>query len=563
MCGIGAIYKIKPSKIGDIELKDSEKISGLLKNRGPDSNGIWFDSRISIVHRRLAIVDTNKRSTQPMESKTWVICLNGEIINYKELKKTLKEKIQFKTSSDTEVLLQAIEFFGLKETLNKIAGMFAFLAYNKKTQTLYAVRDHLGIKPLFYSACQNNSVYFASSASAIQKANKNHFGKINNKALSSFFQLGATFTAESCFENIKRLGPAEILSISPNGSQSITKYWEPKYDPSFSVDDLMTIIQEYKYSDVKSAIFLSGGIDSSFLVSTIGDLDCFHLDSPEKKFAEAVAIKYKRKIQIVKPTASDYFESLRECTQSFGEPLMSAGIPGVVSAAIKRTGYKMAISANGADELFYGYPRTPIIGLKEPNLYPEDGVQNNFFSYQYNHIFRHSEHYKIKSIDYKKSSKHGFELSKQFYMQNFPAHASYRWFELMTYVLHDLNATLDAASMHYGIEVRVPFLDHRIVQGVLSWEPEKIVTSQFGRKSPLKQVLSKDFGPSFLSRPKQGFSINDGMYQKIEKRENEILSKYIKNGFIEIKSKITDLYERDINYLKKSVLAFHLWGLDE
>ena len=560
MCGIGAIYKIKPGKINKKDLHDSQKIADLLKNRGPDSGATWYDDRICLTHRRLAIIDTNKRSAQPMESKTWVICLNGEIINHKEIKKTLQNEVNFKTTSDTEVLLQALEVFGLKKTLNKIAGMFAFLAYNKRTQIIYAVRDQMGIKPLFFSACQEGTIYFASTVNAICKPNKNLFNRKNNGALSSYFQLGAVFTKDSCIEGINRLGPAEVLSIFPNGNQNTEKYWEPKYESNFSEDDLLSIINEYKFSDVKSAIFLSGGIDSTFLVSAITDLDCFHLDSPEKKYAEAVAKKYNRKLQIVKPSEINYFESLKKCTQSLGEPLMSAGIPGVVSAEIKKLGYKMAISANGADELFYGYPRTPIAGLKNPHLYPEDVIQNNYFYYQYNHIFRHQEHYEIENFPPKRNfNKQGFELASQYYLSNFPVHASYRWFELMTYVLYDLNATLDAASMNYGLEVRVPFLDHRLIQGVLSWEPEKIITPQFGRKSPLKKLLSKDFGSSFLHRPKQGFSIDDCMYKNIEREEDRIFLDYIKSSFIKIKSKKNNLYERDINYLKKSILAFHLW----
>ena len=328
------------------------------------------------------------------------------------------------------------------------------------------------------------------------------------------------------------------------------------------MDDLIDIVLEYRNADVKSALFLSGGIDSTFLASVINDLDFFHLNSPELSYANKVAKHYDKPLVVVNPDAQNYFDGLKKVSQTFGEPLMSCGIPYSVSAAVVDSGYKMAISANGADELFLGYPRTPLdLSLKQLNKY--DTNANKWFDYQIAHIFRQKNHFSIEEYDsYIPSfADISSNVIKNCSLSNFDATANYRWIELMTYVLNDLNPTLDAASMANSLEVRVPFLDHRIVQGVLSWPVERLYDIDLGRKAPLKKHILPVFGQGFIHRPKLGFSIDGTVLATINKQIENDYAEMLKADFIKVNHELSKSmsFERDMVLLKPMCQVYKVW----
>lgn len=561
MCGIGGIYALHSGGIQEEELNGLSRMKNFMLNRGPDASGMMQRGKIAFVHTRLSIIDLDARSNQPMESGNWVLTYNGEIVNFKEIREQLKQNYTFKTSSDTEVLLYALEEWGLVKTLEKCAGMFAFLAYDKAKKSLFAVRDRLGIKPLFVHRHQNDVYWLASTPAAITAALPANEWKIYKPALGSFFAFGAPFTRSSSIDDIEQIPPAHYAEITPDGLYKLHRYWKPQFQENFTLDDMINIIAEYKISDVKSALFLSGGIDSTFLASILGEIDFFHLDSMEKCYANLVAEKYKRELTVVKPSAIDYIEGIKKTCITYGEPLMSSGIPAVVAAEAVCHGYKMAISANGADELFLGYPRTPLLEFsgKLPS-HEEQSVK--WFSSQISHIFREKRHFSIKEYDNFIPSllDISYSVIKSSILDNFPASSSYRWLELITYVQNDLNPTLDAASMANSLEVRVPFLDHRIVQGVLSWSENRICNTKFGRKAPLKQFLSKDFSDDFLNRPKLGFSIDQNVLREIANEVDASFKTMQSSGFITINlSERKQNFERDILYLKASCFMYSLW----
>jgi asparagine synthase (glutamine-hydrolysing) len=221
----------------------------------------------------------------------------------------------------------------------------------------------------------------------------------------------------------------------------------------------------------------------------------------------------------------------------------------------------MAISANGADELFFGYPRTPL-GTSQNVLPKFEDYSNLWFSEQVGHIFRDKRHFNISEYqsDIPSLLEVGQSILKSCRLDNFPKSASYRWLELMTYVLNDLNPTLDAASMANSLEVRVPFLDHRVVQGILSWPTDKLCTKEFGRKSPLKAHLNRDFNRTFLNRPKLGFSIDKRILSNIQTKTENVFSTYLDNKFIQFNNKpFSAYYERDKIYLKSIMHIFSIW----
>lgn len=562
MCGVGGIVLPNHRQMQKPQVEALDAFSAAMHLRGPDFGGKWVGDQVGLVHRRLSIIDTDARSNQPMESEDWVLSYNGEIYNFKDIKRDLEKDVSFATTSDTEVLLRGLQIWGLEKTLARCAGMFAFLAFNKRTGMFYAVRDRLGIKPLFYTRTADGATFFASSVAALVSGLPKQQRRVYRPALASYFVLGAPFTTTSVFHGIERLEPAQCLVVRPDGSFSKYRYWEPRYQENFTMDDLVDVVREHQIADVKSALFLSGGVDSTFLASATTDLDCFHLTSPERGYAKAVAKRYKRHFVEVKPHLEGYLESMRHVAGFHGEPLMSSGIPYAVSQAMAAEGYKMAISANGADELFHGYPRTPM-PEHEPQYLPLHESQSyKWFHEQISHIFRDSRNFSIQGFDDCTPSviDIGNNALRAYRLSDFPPSASHRWFELMSYVLHDLNPTLDAASMANSLEVRVPFLDHRIVQGVLSWHGSKLVTEQYGRKAPLKAWLSADFPRSFFNRPKMGFSIDEQALAPIVKNEKKSFERLCAAGMIRLRDRQLGHHERDRLYLEKMSVAYEAWS---
>lgn len=563
MCGVAGLFSIHTSSLSGEYSEVLDRMLDEMHLRGPDGRGKTIYGPAGMVHTRLAIVDVDSRANQPMESDDWVLSYNGEIYNFLEVRKELCTRYEFKTTSDTEVLLLALQEWGIDEALKRCAGMFAFLAYNKRKNVFYAVRDRMGIKPLLMSVLDDGTFCFASTVTAIRKSFPTKEWRSFTPALASFFILGAPCTNTSVVEGIERIEPAHYIKCYGNGLVEKVKYWEPQFRPNFHMDDLVEIVQQHQISDVQSALFLSGGVDSTFLSYVTQDLDCFHLISPEMNYAQAVAKKLNREFVAVAPQLDEYEADVRKVIELHGEPLMSCGIPHSVSKAVASSGYKMAISANGADELFHGYFRTPYPEYSPASLPLFEPKTVKWFYKQLSHIFRDSRNFSIPEYSnfIPNLSEIGIEILKSLPLtENFSPSANHRWIELMTYVLFDLNPTLDAASMANSVEVRVPFLDHRLVEGVLSWPAEKIVTPKYGRKAPLKQYMEKDFPVTFFNRPKLGFSISSDKLSDISQLGEAALINYQKNNFLKV-SKETRFneFDRDMIYLGSSCYAHRVW----
>lgn len=563
MCGIGGIYSPGSHGITPEHRQMLAMLNDAIHLRGPDASGYQEGDHYAFTHRRLAIIDIDPRSNQPMESADWVLCYNGEIYNFRDIRAELEGlRHSFRTTSDTEVLLLALQEWGIDGTLSRIAGMFAFLAYDKRESSLYAVRDHMGIKPLLMSRLPDGAYCFASSVAALVKCQPKRGWQSFKPALASYFVLGAPFTRSSVVEGIERVDPANYIKFLPDGTFSRHRYWQPQYRENFTMDDLVRIVREYEISDVQSALFLSGGVDSTFLAAATEKLDCFHLTSPETGYAREVARRFDRKFVSVEPHLDDFTGDVRKVLDFHGEPLMSCGIPYAVSKEVAAQGYKMAISANGADELFHGYPRTPIPEYQPPYLPLHETRTYRWFSEQIAHVFRDDRNFVIEEFEEYMPSliEIGHDALAKYHLQDFPASASHRWFELMSYVLHDLNPTLDAASMANSIEVRVPFLDHRIVEGVLSWDGSRLVTPSLGRKAPLKEFLGDYFPMAFFHRPKLGFSIHEESLGDISRLGTRALDAARKRGFVQIRDgERFGEFDRDMIYLGSSCFSYDTW----
>jgi asparagine synthase (glutamine-hydrolysing) len=242
---------------------------------------------------------------------------------------------------------------------------------------------------------------------------------------------------------------------------------------------------------------------------------------------------------------------------------MTSPIPSIVAKALRSRGFKVAFSANGADELFYGYSRIPIPGMS-PVIFDKHKYEQapaNTLREQLLQIFRNPAHFSIPARPTQGTSIQRLQdtLNEDCLLPGFANHASYRWLELQTYVLFDLNATLDFASMGCGLEVRTPFLDYRVVERLLSTPPEHLVTPEEGRKSPLKRALRDSGVPeSCFRRNKFGFSLKTDFAQNLETLQFQAADSLSARGLLKISAQTVN-DRRSWTYLMSTALALEVW----
>ena len=297
MCGIAGF--IDSQKI----LPDLQRMTRCLNNRGPDDEGYYFEHGVGLGHRRLSIIDLSSSGHQPMFFKDLVIIFNGEIYNYKEIKKDLeKEGYCFESSSDTEVVIKSFHCWKEK-CVDRFIGMFAFALYNKADQSIYLFRDRVGVKPLYYYH-QKGKFAFASEMKAFKSyLDADEVSQLNTKSLSLFFQLGYIAGNDSIIENVKKLPPGHYLQLR-KGNLSIHEYWNVNFNENNDwldrkeeevLDELENIIKEafcYRMvSDVPVGVFLSAGIDSSLVAAVLrknyGEIETFTIGFDDPAFDES------------------------------------------------------------------------------------------------------------------------------------------------------------------------------------------------------------------------------------------------------------------------------------
>jgi asparagine synthase (glutamine-hydrolysing) len=520
MCGIAGCIN------GDI-IYNSLAVDGMLYHqikRGPDNEStcnqsIYNNGSVALGHNRLSILDLSENGNQPMASNSgrYILTYNGEIYNFKDFHPY--------ATNDARAYLNHIERVGHEHALQNANGMYAYCLYDAVLKQINLVVDRFGQKPLYYCHFGANFAFASSVGALMQLRDK---WSIDQDGLQSYWLLGSTMGDNSMISGIKRLtGSHHLIYDIEANTVKIERYWQPTFQENTSgIEDLvLDAINKVKIADVPVYVFLSGGIDSTLVASQCPGMNAVHLDGPEYKYALETADKFGMNLITVDPQNIDVIECLKDYAVQSGEPSMAALIPYVTARGTSKHA-KVAISANGADELFFGYDRTT----------------ENISEKQRKHIFRASinEHYWPHFID-----------------RYDPMISLGRWVELTTYVQFDLNKTLDAASMCHSLEVRSPFLDHRLVEMALSIPEVRHYDSRLGRKAILKRMLQKmGFGNEFLTRPKLGFSLHRepaGM----EALKDQAWKFCKENGFL--KCDDSKLSGRDERYLKASALSFWVW----
>ncbi len=573
MCGIAGFYSFNNS----LKRDDLQKMTDRISHRGPDAEGAFVENKIALGHRRLSILDLSERSNQPMYSDcgNYVIVFNGEVYNYREIAK--KYNLETKTSSDTEVVLKAYIKLGAK-FIDELIGMFAFAVYEKQTKKLIVYRDRVGIKPLYYY-CDNENFVFASEIKAILSipSIKSKI-EINSDIISTYLHLGYIPTPHSIYKNIFRQASGSCLQINENGKLNIENYWKPdqqilsetKKTEAAIIKDVDELVQSSvaycMIADVPLGSFLSGGIDSS-LIAAIAQkqsnkpINTFSIGFKEAKYDESAHAK-----KVAKHIGSHHHEFivstkeaiplLEDIFSIYDEPMtFASAIPTLLVSKLTRQHVTVALSGDGGDEVFGGYGfynwakrlshplikigRKPIsMALSMMDLraqraakvfdYPEE-------KYIKSHIFSQEQYYfsrqELEKLIHPKL-KQEILINEKFsnLKRKITAQEEQSLFDIKYYLPDEMLHRVDIASMKYSLEVRVPLLDHRIIEYALNIDPT-IKFKNGTLKHVLKQVLYQYMPKEYFDRPKWGFTIPIGQWLKTDLKY--LIDDYLNKQIIE------------------------------
>jgi asparagine synthase (glutamine-hydrolysing) len=563
MCGIAGIINPQPLKGGEenqLLLKHRlQQMTNSIMHRGPDGEGFWINPSGSagFGHRRLAIIDLSDAATQPMNYlNRYTIIHNGEIYNYIELKNDLQKKgYSFRTSSDTEVIAAAYDHFD-DECVEHFDGMFVFAIWDEEEQELFVARDRFGEKPFFYSF-NGREFVFASEMKALWAAGIDR--KPNLQMLFNFITIGYTDNPgrpeETFFENIFRLPPASRLYYTPSTNELIIeKYWE--IDPAIQ-NKLITdneAIEQFNHlfsasvkrrlrSDVAVGTSLSGGLDSSSVVAAASVLTT-HLpiaigtpltsftaifpgfDKDESAFAMQVAKQFNLQPHTIEITADDLINDWEKFLYYQEEPFGSASAYAQykVFGLAKQHSIKVLLDGQGADETLAGYSKyykwywqelfqkRKLVSSKELKAAKEIGVQENF---NYKNIIAAlfpdiatvilEKQYLANALRHEGLSQDFIRLqSKEAYYSS-PAKFNLNgalYFNTCIHGLGELLRHADRNSMAHGTEVRLPFLNHELVEFIFSL-PSHFKIRNGWTKWILRQTMVKQLPDDIVWRKKK------------------------------------------------------------
>lgn len=576
MCGIAGYFSLHISRE---KLKNHlELMTSAIARRGPDGQQTWYAQRLNLGfgHRRLAIIDLSDSAKQPMQSANnrYVITFNGEIYNYLELKKELRNLgVSFKTTSDSEVLLEAISSWGVKIALKKARGMFALSLFDRQEQMVYLARDRFGQKPLYY-LCEESSFAFASELKSF-KCMHEFKPEIDNRSLDSFFRFNHIGGANSIFKGIRKVENGTISAFKLSNQKvshlfdekfwDLSEVWKNRRHFNGSFSDarqnlhelLQVVINEQKRSDVPLGCFLSSGIDSTIISQILqrqssGPIQTFSIGFPDEEFDESAGARFYAE-QIgsehheFKFSDNDLLRVIPECIRAYDEPFADTSqLPTMLLCKHARSKVKVCLSGDGADEMFAGYYRHLLI----PHLVNLRSVLPGKLLDLAGKTLKQIPHYKLNSLlkvfreilpginlprhlatklhklswalSSDSSSEMHESLMNQWQEEQTPCG---RYFaqpdfllnhdasplresmlnDLNTYLKDDILVKVDRAAMHYGLETRMPYLDHRLLDFSFTL-PDEFLVQQKRQKRILEDLQRQIFPQQYKQRGKTGFS---------------------------------------------------------
>ncbi len=563
MCGISGIVNLQQAAPPDKALLLA--MNNSLSHRGPDADGSYCDQHVALGHRRLSIIDL-AAGQQPLfnEDGSVVVVFNGEIYNFQPLAEELAALgHQFKTHSDTEVIVHAWEQWGA-DCVSRFHGMFAFALWDKNQRRLLMARDRLGKKPLYYTQLANGSLLFASELKALL-VHPEVKPVLNDQAIEDYFALGYVPEPKSIFTGIHKLSPGYLLQTQYD--QPLAKpqqYWNVRFDRPVSgsetelVDELQQQLKqataERMLAEVPLGAFLSGGVDSSAVVALMAELSQEPVNTcsigfdeagfDESEYARQVAQRYHTQHHSKIVSTSDY-DLLDRLVSVYDEPFAdSSAIPTYRVCQLAREKVTVALSGDGADEMLAGYRRhrwhmneermrsfMPL-SLRQAifgplgSLYPKlDWAPRVFrgkttfqaLARESSAAYLHTVSITSKAMRQRLFST-AFKLRLQGYGVDdvFRHHAAdaqtddplqlIQYLDIKTYLPGDILVKVDRASMANSLEVRAPFLDHQLVEWMVNVPATMKISGRNG-KAILKKAMEPYLPHDLMYRPKMGFSV--------------------------------------------------------
>ncbi|MBL7836440.1 MAG: asparagine synthase (glutamine-hydrolyzing) [Bacteroidetes bacterium] len=602
MCGISGIIGLNQSKAQPLIVS----MMNAMKHRGPDAQGSFVEDGVALGHVRLSIIDLSHGADQPLHESggRYVIVFNGEIYNYQEVKAELN--FDWKTNSDTEVILAAYMKWG-KDCLSKLNGMFAFAIWDKQEKHVFIARDRMGIKPFYYSIIDGVLVFSSEIRSLL--ASQLVPRKIDKQGLCEYLSRIAVKTPRTILSDVHQLLPGYSATFK-NGSLKTEQYWtmakklntsnQPKSIEEARAKTLDLFKQSIKrrmVADVPVGAFLSGGIDSSAAVAAMAEqspnpVSTFSIIFDEKEFDEStyarmIAEKYKTNHTEILLKPKMLIEELPGFFNDLDSPTVDGINTYLVSKLVKDTGIKVVLTGLGGDELFAGYqnfkrwkkfkqfgflitnPLSKALVAIALKLYPNRALakindlqksSTKGFTRFYNNsrsIFLKQEMQQL--IDMPCDEKDNFVDLNSPEVQSLPTLSQYSVGEMSNYTLDVLIKDTDQMSMAWALEVREPFFDYELIEYVLGVQDE----FKFEHETP-KSLLVKAMGASLpddiVYRPKKGFSfpwdywlrneLKTYCQQSIEKLEKRQL---FKSG------SLLNYWNRFLNR-DKSITWTHVWA---
>ena len=549
MCGIAGYFGQ-----GDREILS--RMAGLINYRGPDDEGFYANDKIGFAHRRLSIIDLSG-GHQPIanEDNKIRVIYNGEIYNYKELRDELKKfGHQFKTESDTEVIVHSYEQWGV-DCFHRLNGMFAVAIWDERQEKLVLARDRYGEKPLYWSKTKNGLIFASEIKSILAHplANKN----LNHLAVYQFFSFDYVPQPATIFNDIFKLENGSFL-IFQNGEVKIENFYEIKFAESkinfasalSQLEDLLRDSVERRLTaDVPVGVFLSGGIDSStvayFAKKIRNDLKTISIGFSEPSFDESLQAKQVAKFLKTEHyhkefKSQDLIEIVPEIIAKLDEPFGDPSIlPTFLLARFARQVVKVALGGDGGDELLMGYPNHQVqkiisrLGLSDicpkgdyfraiENLLPVSDKNLTFFykAQRYCHSLGYSALYRdflsiggyIRGIEnmfnFKLKEPQLFNFAKEFLKEypNLNYLQKVNLLFLKFYLQDDILFKVDRAGMYNGLEVRAPFLDYRLAD-FLNSLPLNYKLRGWQTKYLLKELMKDKLSREIVYRKKKGFGV--------------------------------------------------------
>jgi len=561
MCGIAGYFDVTERRPVDESLLVSMRDA--LDHRGPDAHGLHVEAGVGLGHRRLSIIDLSG-GAQPCynEDRTVVVVYNGEIYNYRELVEELTSLGHtFRTKCDTEVLVHAWEEWG-EASVERYNGMFAFALWDRGRQTGLLARDRLGIKPLYYAPLADGRVLFGSELKAIM-VDPAVSRELEPEAVEEFFAFGYVPEPRTIFKSVRKLSPGHTLTLRPGRAPRPRQYWDVRFEVSERGSDedlgrelierLSGAVSKRLMSEVPLGAFLSGGVDSSAVVAMMAGASKEPVNTcsiafgershDESVFAEKVASRYQTNHH-VETVAPEDFDLLDKLASLYDEPFAdSSAMPTYRVCELARKRVTVALSGDGGDENYGGYTRYRWHAFEERvrSMMPLS-LSAPVFGFLGRHypraawapkVLRAKSTFEALARDpiegyFHSVSLLGEELRQQLFSESFRGRlAGYgagevfrrhleqapedplsrvQYLDLKTYLVGDILTKVDRASMAHSLEVRVPILDHELVEWAASLSPHTKLRGREG-KFLLKQALEPHLPHDVLYRPKMGFAV--------------------------------------------------------